>query len=96
MSNCGDSIDNALRESGDTSLISWNQAVSVLVSPSANCARSFSQCVPNAHEQPMDGPFSRRAANPFFPLDPLLEETPSLQAPTNFDLCPKHPPSVRL
>ncbi len=45
-------------ESGETSPISWNPAVSVLVSPSANCARSFSPCVPNAHDQPMDGPFS--------------------------------------
>ncbi len=53
------------QESGDTSLTSWNPAVSVLVSPSANCGRSFSQCVPNAHDQPMDGPFSLRAAIPF-------------------------------
>ena len=51
-------------ESGDTSLISLNPAVSFPVSPSANCARSFSQFVPDAHNQPMDGPFSLRAANP--------------------------------
>ena len=45
-------------ESGDTSHILWNLAVSVRVFPPPNCARSFSQCVPNAHDQPMDGPFS--------------------------------------
>ena len=50
----------------------------------------LSQCVPNAHDQLMDGPFSWRAVNPFLPLNPLFEETPpnSLQAPTNFDLWP--------
>ena len=47
-----------VRESGETSLILWNPAVSVLVSPSANCGRSFSQCLPNGPDQPMDGPFS--------------------------------------
>jgi len=45
-------------ESEDTLLISCNVAVSVLFSLSANCARSFSQCGPNAHDQPIYGPFS--------------------------------------
>jgi hypothetical protein len=77
-----------LLESGDTSLISWNPAVSVLGSPYANYARSFSQCGPNVLDQPLDGPFSSRAANLSLPLNPLLEEIPSnsLHAPTNFDL----------
>ena len=41
-------------DSGDTSLISWSPAVFSLVSTSVNCARSFSQCMPTAYDQPED------------------------------------------
>jgi hypothetical protein len=67
---------------GDILPISWNPAVSTLVSSPANCARSFSQCVPNAHDQPRDGPSSLHAVNPFRPLNPLLEDTPPNSLPS--------------
>jgi hypothetical protein len=58
LENCHGLPPSACLGSEDISLISWDAEVSVLVSPSANCARSFSQCLPNAQDQPMDGPFS--------------------------------------
>ena len=45
-----------LRKSRHLSRISWKPAVFALVSLSGNCARSSSQCAPNAHDQPLDGP----------------------------------------
>jgi hypothetical protein len=77
-----------MNRAADTSLISWNPVVSVLLSPSANCARSFSRYVRNARDQQMDSPFLSPAANLFLPLNPLLEEISfnSLQALTNLDL----------